>query len=61
MKDGVRIFKVIFDLILDFEDGEYSFRRRRIRSIVIDVISIYSKYILFEVLNLLGLEELIRR
>lgn len=57
----MRIFKVIFDLILDFEDGEYSFRRRRIRSIVIDVISIYSKYILFEVLNLLGLEELIRR
>lgn len=61
MKEGVRIFKVTFDLRLDFEDGEYSFRRRRIRSIVIDVISIYSKYILFEVLNLLGLEELIRR
>ena len=60
-KDGVRTSKVTFDLTPDFEDGEHSFRRRRTRSIVIDAISIYSKYISLEASNPLGLEESIRR
>lgn len=60
-KEGVRTSKVTFDLRPDFEDGEHSFRRRRTRSIVIDAISIYSKYISLEASNPLGLEESIRR
>lgn len=60
-KVGVRSSKVTFDLRPDFEDGEQSFHRRRTRSIVIDAISIYSKYISLEASNPLGLEESIRR
>lgn len=61
MKVGLRSSKVTFDLRPDFEDGEHSFHRRRTRSIVIDAITIYSKYISLEASNPLGLEESIRR
>ena len=53
--------KVTFDLTPDFENEQRGFCRRRTRSIVIDTVSIYSKYISLEASNPIGLEESIRR
>lgn len=58
---GFRSSKVTFDLTPDFEHEQRGFCRRRTRSIVIDAISIYSKYISLEASNPIGLEESIRR
>lgn len=58
---GIRSSKVTFDLTPDFENEQRGFCRRRTRSIVIDAVSIYSKYISLEASNPIGLEESIRR
>lgn len=58
---GIRSSKVTFDLTPDFEHKQRGFCRRRTRSIVIDAVSIYSKYISLEASNPIGLEESIRR
>lgn len=58
---GIRSSKVTFDLTPDFEHEQRGFCRRRTRSIVIDAVSIYSKYISLEASNPIGLEESIRR
>lgn len=57
----IRSAKVTFDLTPDFEHEQRGFCRRRTRSIVIDAVSIYSKYISLEASNPIGLEESIRR
>jgi len=59
-RKGIRSSKVTFDLTSDFEN-EHGFCERRTRSIVIDAVSIYSKYISLEASNPIGLEESIRR
>ena len=56
-----RSSKVTFDLQPDFEHEQREFCRRRTRSIVIDAVSIYSKYISLEASHPIGLEESIRR
>ena len=56
-----RSSKVTFDLTPDYEHEERGFCRRRTRSIVIDAVSIYSKYISLEASNPIGLEESVRR
>jgi hypothetical protein len=53
--------KVTFDLKPDFENEERGFCRRRTRSIVIDAMSIYSKYISLEATHPFGLDEPLRR
>ncbi|XP_048583112.1 A-kinase anchor protein 10, mitochondrial [Nematostella vectensis] len=53
--------KVTFDLKPDFENEEREFCRRRTRSIVIDAVSIYSKYISLEATHPFGLDEPLRR
>ena len=58
---GIRSSKVTFDLTPDFENEQRGFCRKRTRSIVIDAVSIYSKYISLEASNPIGLEESIRR
>ena len=58
---GIRSSKVTFDLTPDFENEQRGFCGRRTRSIVIDAVSIYSKYISLEASNPIGLEESIRR
>ena len=58
---GFRSSKVTFDLTPDFEDERREFCRRRTRSIVIDAVSIYSKYISLEASHPVGLEESIRQ
>ena len=58
---GIRSSKVTFDLTPDFENEQHGFCGRRTRSIVIDAVSIYSKYISLEASNPIGLEESIRR
>lgn len=58
---GFRSSKVTFDLTPDFENEQREFCRRRTRSIVIDAVSIYNKYISLEASNPIGLEESIRR
>ena len=58
---GCRSSKVTFDLKPDFENEQREFCRRRTRSIVIDAVSIYSKYISLEASHPIGLEESIRR
>lgn len=60
-QEGAPSSKVTFDLTLDFEHEERGFCRRRTRSIVIDAVSIYSKYISLEAANPIGLEESVRR
>ena len=57
---GFRSSKVTFDLTPDLEN-ERGFCQRRTRSIVIDAVSIYNKYISLEASNPIGLEESIRR
>lgn len=61
MQKEPRSSKVTFDLTPDYEHEERGFCRRRTRSIVIDAVSIYSKYISLEASNPIGLEESIRR
>lgn len=56
-----RSSKVTFDLNLDYEHERREFCRRRTRSIVIDAVSIYSKYISLEASHPIGLEESMRR
>lgn len=58
---GCRLSKVTFDLKPDFEHEQREFCQRRTRSIVIDAVSIYSKYISLEASHPIGLEESIRR
>lgn len=58
---GIRSSKVTFDLTPDFENEQRGFCRKRTRSIVVDAVSIYSKYISLEASNPIGLEESIRR
>ncbi|XP_031553364.1 A-kinase anchor protein 10, mitochondrial-like [Actinia tenebrosa] len=53
--------KVTFDLKPDFENEEREFCRRRTRSIVIDAMSVYSKYISLEATHPFGLDEPLRR
>lgn len=53
--------KVTFDLKPDFENEERAFCRRRTRSIVIDAMSIYSKYISLEATHPFSLDEPLRR
>ena len=57
---GIQSSKVTFDLTPNFEN-ESGISGRRTRSIVIDAVSIYSKYISLEESNPIGLEESIRR
>lgn len=57
----IRSSKVTFDLTPDFENEQRGFCRKRTRSIVIDAVSIYSKYISLEASNPIGLEQSIRR
>lgn len=56
-----RSSKVTFDLKPDYEHERREFCRRRTRSIVIDAVSIYSKYISLEASHPIGLEESMRR
>ena len=56
-----RSSKVTFDLKPDYEHQQREFCRRRTRSIVIDAVSIYSKYISLEASHPIGLEESMRR
>ena len=56
-----RSSKVTFDLKPDYEHQRREFCRRRTRSIVIDAVSIYSKYISLEASHPIGLEESMRR
>lgn len=58
---GSRFSKVTFDLQPDFEHEQREFCQRRTRSIVIDAVSIYSKYISLEASHPIGLEESIRQ
>lgn len=58
---GCRSSKVTFDLKPDFEHEQREFCRRRTRSIAIDAVSIYSKYISLEASHPIGLEESIRQ
>ena len=58
---GSRSSKVTFDLKPDFDNEQREFCRRRTRSIVIDAVSIYSKYISLEASHPIGLEESVRR
>lgn len=53
--------KVTFDLKPDFEHVQREFCCRRTRSIVIDAVSIYSKYISLEATHPIGLEESMRQ
>ena len=58
---GYQPSKVTFELKPDFEHEQREFCQRRTRSIVIDAVSIYSKYISLEATHPIGLEESIRR
>lgn len=58
---GYRPSKVTFELKPDFEHEQREFCQRRTRSIVIDAVSIYSKYISLEATHPIGLEESIRQ
>lgn len=58
---GCRPSKVTFELKPDFEHEQREFCQRRTRSIVIDAVSIYSKYISLEATHPIGLEESVRR
>ena len=58
---GGQSSKVTFDLIPDYEHQQREFCQRRTRSIVIDAVSIYSKYISLEASHPVGLEESIRQ
>lgn len=53
--------KVTFDLKPDYENEEREFCRRRTRSIIIDAMSIYSRYISLEATHPFGLDEPLRR
>lgn len=56
-----RGLRVKFDLTPDYEDRQREFCRRRTRSIVIDALSIYTKYISLDSTHPFGLEESLRR
>lgn len=58
---GCRPSKVTFELKPDFEHEQREFCQRRTRSIVIDAVSIYSKYISLEATHPIGLEESMRQ
>ena len=60
-KPGRSSSRVTFDLEPDYDDKEREFCRRRTRSIVIDAVSIYSKYISLEASHPLTLDESLRR
>ena len=53
--------RVTFDLEPDYEDRRREFCRRRTRSIVIDAVSIYSKYMSLDASHPLALDENLRR
>ena len=56
-----RGLRVKFDLTPDYDDRQREFCRRRTRSIVIDALSIYTKYISLDSTHPFGLEESLRR